>query len=112
MTEDARHVIELAESRDGVRDPNEAVLLDPLTDERDRIGTRVEVVAGDLRQAREVRSTYGYMSANDLRLLIGLGSHAAADSVTLRWPAGTVQVLTDVATDQLLTVVEDTAAVR
>lgn len=79
---------------------------------RDGIGTRVEVVAGDLRQTREVRSTYGYLCANDLRLLIGLGARAAADSVTLRWPSGRVQVLTDVPADQLLTVVEDSPPTR
>jgi enediyne biosynthesis protein E4 len=76
------------------------------TSNRDGIGTRIEVKAGDLTQIREVRSTSGYLSASDLRVHFGLGPRARADRVELRWPSGAVQVLQDVAADQLLVVRE------
>jgi len=73
---------------------------------RDGIGARLRVVAGDLAQVKEVRSTYGYLSANDLRVHFGLGRRPQADRVEVRWPSGVVQVLEDVAVDQLLTIEE------
>lgn len=69
---------------------------------RDGIGARVRVVAGDLVQTREIRRGYGYMGSNDVRLLVGLGAHDHADTVQVNWPAGTVQVLVDVAAGQQL----------
>lgn len=69
---------------------------------RDGIGARVRIVAGDLVQTREIRRGYGYMGSNDVRLLVGLGAHARADTVQIHWPAGGVQILVDVAADQRL----------
>jgi hypothetical protein len=73
---------------------------------RDGIGARIRVSAGGLTQVKEVRSTYGYLGANDLRVHFGLGRQAQADRIEIRWPGGAVQVLEKVAADQFLTVRE------
>jgi len=74
---------------------------------RDGIGARIRVTAGDLEQVKEVRSSYGYLSANDLRVHFGLGSRERADRIEIRWPSGLVQVLEDVAVDRFLTIEEE-----
>jgi hypothetical protein len=58
---------------------------------RDGIGAKVRVVAGGLTQVGQVQSGSGYLSQNDLRLHFGLGGHAQADVVEVRWPSGRVQ---------------------
>ena len=73
---------------------------------RDGIGARIRVVAGDLHQVEEVRSGSSYLSQNALRVHFGLGAHARVDRVEIRWPSGVEQVLEDVAADQFLTVRE------
>ena len=73
---------------------------------RDGIGARIRVTAGDLAQTKEVRSTYGYLGANDLRVHFGLGQRESAEHIEIRWPSGTVQVLENVKANQFLTIRE------
>jgi len=60
---------------------------------REGIGARVTVIAGGRRQTVEKRSSGGYLSQNDPRLMFGLGSLSAADRVEVAWPSGRTQVL-------------------
>ena len=55
---------------------------------RNGIGARVAVKAGDLVQTDEVRSGGSYISHNDLRLHFGLGEATRVESIEVRWPAG------------------------
>jgi hypothetical protein len=73
---------------------------------RDGVGAWVTVRAGDLRLLEERLTAAGYLSQSDPRLHFGLGSSDQADSVTVRWPSGQIQVLTEVAADQVLVVEE------
>ena len=73
---------------------------------RDGVGARIRVQAGDLVQTEEVRSNRGYLSSSDRRVHFGLGAHRVADQVEIRWPGGAVQVLKNVAADQFLKVRE------
>lgn len=73
---------------------------------RSAIGARVTIETGQLRQVREVRSGGSYQSNHDRRLHFGLGDRETADSVTIRWPSGTMQVLTSVSADQVLRIDE------
>jgi len=73
---------------------------------RDAIGARVRVAAGGVTQWREVRAGESHLSQHSLRVEFGLGAAAVADTVEVFWPAGEPQVLTSVAADQVLTVVE------
>jgi hypothetical protein len=54
---------------------------------RDAIGARVTVRAGDLVQVKDVRGSKGYLSHSDLRLHFGLGDQVV-DVVEIAWPGG------------------------
>ncbi len=71
---------------------------------RDGVGSRVEVVAGNLRQVDEVHSGRGYQSHFGSRLHFGLGKHTRVDRITVRWLGGGTDVLEDVPVDRLLTI--------
>jgi len=71
---------------------------------RDGIGTRLTLVAGDLQQMREVRSSFGYMSSSDPRVLFGLGTRTHVDRLHVRWPDGRTQQLENITADQSITI--------
>jgi len=73
---------------------------------RDGFGARIEASAGDLHQIVENAPQSGYLSQNDPRPHLGLGSHSEVDLLTIRWPSGTVQKLEHIKADQILTVTE------
>lgn len=73
---------------------------------RDGIGARVTVVAGDLTQIDEVHSGRSYQSDFGKRLHFGLGSRTTVSEVRVRWIGGGVDVLRNVGVDRVLTVVE------
>jgi hypothetical protein len=58
---------------------------------RDGIGARLRVKAGNRLLVDEVRSGSSYISNNDLRVHFGLGQAASVDSVEVRWPSGSVE---------------------
>lgn len=74
---------------------------------RNGIGARVTCETGSASQTREVAAGQGHQSMDDLRVEFGLGNDTRADTITIRWPSGCVQILEDVDADQLLPVVED-----
>jgi len=78
------------------------VKLEGTRSNRDGIGV---VVAID-GQFNEMTSAVGYSSASHFGVHFGLGKSRRASRVEVRWPTGLVQVLRDVAADQLLTVRE------
>jgi tetratricopeptide (TPR) repeat protein len=63
---------------------------------REGLGTKVEVKAGDARLRREVRAGSGYLSQNDLPLHFGLGTQESADYIRFLWPGGVKQIEMDV----------------
>lgn len=73
---------------------------------RDGIGTRVRVEYGEESQTRLLRSGSSYLSANELVLTFGLGEEEHVDRISVHWPSGTVDRLTDVDANQTLHVVE------
>ncbi len=68
----------------------------------------MKVVAGDLTQVDEVHSGRGYQSHFGTRLHFGLGKHNRVERIEVRWIGGGMDVLENVAVDQLLTVTEGT----
>ncbi|MGE3310024.1 MAG: CRTAC1 family protein [Limisphaerales bacterium] len=73
---------------------------------RDGIGARVTVVAGDLTQIDEVHSGRSYQSDFGKRLHFGLGDRARVDEVRVKWVGGGTEVVRDVDPDQGITIVE------
>jgi len=75
------------------------------------VGARVVVKAGGLTLLREVDGGSGFLSQGSPTLEFGLAAATVADSVYVRWPQGYYQILTDVAADQRLTVVQTATGV-
>jgi enediyne biosynthesis protein E4 len=64
---------------------------------RSAIGARVRVTAGGVTQVQEVRGGGSYISQNDLRVHVGLGTAARVDRVEVRWPNGGEEAWTEIA---------------
>ncbi|MCH8217139.1 MAG: CRTAC1 family protein [Planctomycetes bacterium] len=76
---------------------------------RDGIGARVIVKAGDLQLTDEVHSGRGYQSHYGTRLHFGLGRHLRVDWVEVHWLGGSVDRLKDIAADRLIHMTEGQA---
>ena len=74
---------------------------------RNGIGARLTAQAGDLQQTREI---LGGLSASETTVHFGLSGHTRVDSLEIRWPSGQVDVLTDIAADQRIRVIEGSGA--
>lgn len=73
---------------------------------RDAVGARVTVVAGDRRLVDEVHAGRGYQGHFGTRLHFGLGGHGAIDRVEVRWPAGGTEAFAVAGTDRVVELVE------
>ncbi len=73
---------------------------------RDGYGTSLEAITDGQHQYLQATPQSGYLSQNDPRPHFGLGQHAVVDTLILHWPSGTVQTLTHIQADQILTVTE------
>jgi hypothetical protein len=82
------------------------VRLQGVDSNRDGVGARVKVVAGDLTQIGEVHSGRSYQSHYGMRLHFGLGARDRVDRVEVRWIGGGIDRLDDVDADQRVTIVE------
>ena len=75
---------------------------------RDGVGARVRVTAGDLILTDEVHSGRGYQSHFGSRLHFGLGQRTKIDRVEVRWIGGATESFQNVAIDHLALLVEGT----
>ena len=73
---------------------------------RSAIGAKLRLVVAGKSQLREVGAQSSYLSQNSLTEHFGLGSHALVDTLEITWPSGLQEVLTGVAADQTLHLVE------
>ena len=73
---------------------------------RDAIGARVKVFAGDQTLVDEVHSGRGYQSDYGRRLHFGLGKREKIDRVEVHWPGGRTNVVAAPRLNALLTVTE------
>ncbi len=73
---------------------------------RDGIGVRIEVYAGDKRWTEERVAGSGYLSQNDGRLHFGLGKATQIDKIIVHWPSGREQTLENQGVDRVLSVEE------
>jgi hypothetical protein len=74
---------------------------------RDMIGTRVAIVRADGSTLwRRARSDGSYASANDPRVLVGLGDSNQPPTVRVVWPDGHSETWTDVAVDRYTTLTQ------
>jgi len=69
---------------------------------RDGIGALVTVTAGGLTQTRLCHTDGSYLSASDVRVHVGLGKAAVADTVLIHWPSGQHDTFRHVRADRQL----------
>jgi hypothetical protein len=74
--------------------------------ERDMLGARVAVTRAGETLWRRARADGSYASANDPRVLVGLGESAEAPQVRVVWPSGRVEVWDDLPVDRYSTLTE------
>ena len=79
-------------------------------EKRDLVGARVAIVLADGRTLwRRARADGSYASANDPRVLAGLGTSTASPRVRVQWPDGTAEEWSSVAIDRYTTLTQGTA---
>ncbi len=77
---------------------------------RDMLGAQVEIVISKNNVLRRrVRTDGSYLSGNDPRVLVGLGTATHVEAVRVRWPDGTVEEWRDLLLDQYTTLKAGTA---
>ena len=72
------------------------------------VGARVEVLRAKGPVWRRARADGSYASANDPRVLVGLGDDAGPVNVRVRWPSGRTELFADVRVDRYVTLTEGT----
>ena len=73
---------------------------------RDGIGARIELEAGDVVQERLVRSGSSYLAASELAVTFGLGATTRVDRLTVHWPSGQTDTIEAIEPNQTLRIVE------
>ena len=75
---------------------------------RDAIGATITWSAGDWKRSRSKVSGGSYLSAHDMREVLGLGSATTLNWVEIKWPAPSTRVerFTDLPIDRYVTIVE------
>jgi hypothetical protein len=88
---------------------NHAARPDPAWSARDGYGALVTVALDSGTIIREHRAGEGFAAQNSPTLLIGMGHHPVASSLTVRWPSGKVQQTAQVPAHTLVIVYENPA---
>ncbi|PYT30867.1 MAG: hypothetical protein DMG57_06895 [Acidobacteria bacterium] len=73
---------------------------------RDAMGARIKLRAGEMSQIREIAGGGSYLSQSDLRANFGLGQRTKADTVEVWWPSGAHQTFRDVDADHFYVIEE------
>lgn len=71
------------------------------------VGAKAIAINDDLRQMRYVSAGMGIYSQDMLPLHFGFGDRTSVDSLLIFWPSGVKDTLLNVATNQIITLVED-----
>ncbi len=79
---------------------------------RDGIGARLLLTIGSMAQLREVKAGSSYLGENDLRTHFGVAQTSRIDRLEVRWPSGRVDVLENLAANQIITIHEGRRIVR
>ncbi|MGB7343386.1 MAG: FG-GAP-like repeat-containing protein [Pirellulaceae bacterium] len=74
--------------------------------ERDAIGTRVTVQCSAGKFTQVVQTGDGYLGKNQPGLFFGIGSSPHIDTITIQWPSGIDETISDVVGNQHLKVIE------
>lgn len=75
-------------------------------DNRDGVGSKIRVQAGNLTQIREINAGSSYMSFNSLMAEFGLGRESMVDLLEIKWPNGEIEQFSDVRVNQKVVVTQ------
>jgi enediyne biosynthesis protein E4 len=76
---------------------------------REMLGARVQItVTKDLVLWRRARTDGSYLSANDPRVLVGIGANRSVESVRVYWPDGNIEEWKSVPVDRYTTLTQGT----
>jgi len=78
---------------------------------RDGIGAKVIVSAGDIKQIREQNGGIHYRAQNHQRIHFGLGNNELVDNVIVYWPSGIVSAQKDIISNQILKITEPSKSI-
>ncbi len=73
---------------------------------RDAIGARLKLAAGDFTSYDQAKGGMSYCSAQDPRIFFGLGKHTHVDTLEILWPSGGREELHTIPADRIITVEE------
>ena len=88
------------------------MVIDGTGSNADGIGARVFVkttpkgATEQLIQVQDVLGGSSYLSMDSIDLEFGVGTATVVDEITIRWPSGRTQVITDVSVDQVIGITE------
>ena len=82
------------------------ILLQGTLSNRDGIGSKMEFYVQGKKFIRTTHCGISYQSQDSFTNTIGIGAATVIDSLIIRWPSKTVDILTNVTPNQLLTIVE------
>ena len=88
------------------------ILLIGTKSNRDGVGARVKLIAGDLVQYDQRKGGGSYQSAPDPRLHFGLGRQTKVDTLEIKWPSGMVTRLRELPANQIIAVEEGNGVVK
>ena len=70
----------------------------------DGVGARIRVTAGGRTQLRDVKAGSSYLSQNDVRMHVGLGTATTVDRIDVGWPTGETETIKGVPANQIVTI--------
>ena len=70
------------------------------------LGATVRLATAEGLQVREINNVASYLSANDVRLHVGLGRATVVQAIDILWPSGARQTVKDVPVNQILVIEE------
>jgi len=73
---------------------------------RDGIGSRIFISTDNNTQLREHTAGIHTRTQNHQRIHVGLGENTLVDSVVIFWPSGIAQIVQNIASDQILKIIE------
>ena len=88
------------------------ILLIGTKSNRDGVGARVKLIAGDLVQYDQRKGGASYQSAPDPRLHFGLGRQTKVDTLEIKWPSGMVTRLRELPANRIIAVEEGNGVVE
>ncbi len=77
---------------------------------RDGIGARLKLRAGDFTSYDQAKGGMSYCSAQDPRIFFGLGTRDHVDALEIRWPSGLQQTFSNLSVDKFIRVQEGKAS--